>query len=151
MGHLPTIWGDGGRIQQVLGHLISNAVKFTPDGGSVTVSGRVVSQEQLDTRAPNPPLDDHFVEVIVADTGIGIEPSEQGRIFEQFYEVQDPSLHSTSKTEFMGGGAGLGLAITRGVAEAHGGWVWVESDGYDPDRFPGSRFHVVLPVGAPPG
>jgi signal transduction histidine kinase len=151
MGHLPTIWGDGGRIQQTLGHLIGNAVKFTPDGGSITVSGRVVSQEQLDTRAPNPPLDDHFVEVIVADTGIGIEPSEQGRIFEQFYEVQDPSLHSTSKTEFMGGGAGLGLAITRGVAEAHGGWVWVESDGYDPDRFPGSRFHVVLPVGAPPG
>jgi signal transduction histidine kinase len=151
MGHLPTIWGDGGRIQQTLGHLIGNAVKFTPDGGSITVSGRVVSQEQLDTRAPNPPLDDHFVEVIVADTGIGIDPSEQGRIFEQFYEVQDPSLHSTSKTEFMGGGAGLGLAITRGVAEAHGGWVWVESDGYDPDRFPGSRFHVVLPVGAPPG
>jgi signal transduction histidine kinase len=151
MGHLPTIWGDGGRIQQTLGHLIGNAVKFTPDGGSITVSGRVVSQEQLDTTAPNPPLDNHFVEVIVADTGIGIDPSEQGRIFEQFYEVQDPSLHSTSKTEFMGGGAGLGLAITRGVAEAHGGWVWVESDGYDPDRFPGSRFHVVLPVGAPPG
>jgi signal transduction histidine kinase len=151
MGHLPTIWGDGGRIQQALGHLIGNAVKFTPDGGSVTVSGRVVSHEQLDTTAPNPPVDDHFVEVIVADTGIGIDPSEQSRIFEQFYEVRDPSLHSTSKTDFMGGGAGLGLAITRGVAEAHGGWVWVESDGYDPDLFPGSRFHVVLPVGAPPG
>jgi signal transduction histidine kinase len=150
MGHLPSIWGDGGRIQQALGHLVANAVKFTPDGGAVTVSGRVVNQEQVDTTAPNPPSDDHFVEIIVADTGIGIDPGEQSRIFEQFYEVQDPSLHSTSKTDFMGGGAGLGLAITRGVAEAHGGWVWVESDGYDPDRCPGSRFHVVLPVGAPP-
>jgi signal transduction histidine kinase len=152
MGHLPSIWGDGGRIQQALGHLIGNAVKFTPDGGAVTVSGRLVSQKQMNSTAPDRPLvDDHFVEVIVADTGIGIDPTEQSPIFEQFYEVRDPSLHSTSKTDFMGGGAGLGLAITRGVVEAHGGWVWVESDGYDPDRCPGSRFHVVLPVGAPPG
>jgi signal transduction histidine kinase len=150
MRHLPTIWGDGTRIQQVLGHLIGNAIKFTPDGGSITVSGRVVSQRRLETTAPNQRKDDHFVEVIVADTGIGIDPSEQDRIFEQFYEARDPRLHSTSKTEFMGGGTGLGLAITRGVAEAHGGWVWVESDGYDPDLCPGSRFHVVLPVGTPP-
>jgi signal transduction histidine kinase len=152
MDHLPSIWGDGSRIQQALGHLIGNAVKFTPDGGTVTVSGRVVSQEKMNSTAPDRPLvDDHFVEVIVADTGIGIDPVEQSPIFEQFYEVRDPSLHSTSKTDFMGGGAGLGLAITRGVVEAHGGWVWVESDGYDPDRCPGSRFHLVLPVGAPPG
>jgi len=150
MRHLPTIWGDGTRIQQILGHLVANAIKYTPDGGSVTVSGRKLSKKQLDTTATHRPLDDQYVELIVADTGVGIDRSEQDRIFEQFYEVRDPSLHSTSKTDFMGGGAGLGLAITRGVAEAHGGWVWVESEGYDPVRFPGSRFHVVLPVGAPP-
>jgi len=86
----------------------------------------------------------------VTDTGIGIDQSEKDRIFDQFYEVRDPSLHSTSKTDFMGGGAGLGLAITRGVAEAHGGWVWVESEGHDPERCPGSRFHMVLPMGTPP-
>jgi signal transduction histidine kinase len=151
METLPTIWGDGVRIQQILGHLISNAIKFTPDGGSITVSGRIVSKKQQDDiMAATQPLDDEYVEIIVTDTGIGIDQSEQDRIFDQFYEVRDPSLHSTSKTDFMGGGAGLGLAITRGVAEAHGGWVWVESEGHDPECCPGSRFHVVLPTGTPP-
>ncbi len=145
MEHLPIIWGDGDRIQQMLSHLINNAIKFTPDGGRITVSGRVVSREGRDTMPEG-----RFVEIVVADSGVGIDPSEQDHIFEQFYEVRDPSLHSTSKTDFMGGGAGLGLAITRGVAEAHGGSIWVESDGYDPKRCPGSRFHVMLPVGAPP-
>ena len=145
MDHLPVIWGDGDRIQQMLSHLINNAIKFTPDGGRITVSGRVVSREGRDTMP-----DGRFVEIVVADSGVGIDPSEQDHIFEQFYEVRDPSLHSTSKTDFMGGGAGLGLAITRGVAEAHGGSLWVESDGYDPERCPGSRFHVMLPVGVPP-
>jgi signal transduction histidine kinase len=149
MEHLPTIWGDSTRTKQMLVHLIGNAIKYTPDGGSITLSGRQVGQE-IRSAASDHVEGEHFVELIVADTGIGIDPSEQDRIFEQFYEVRDPRLHSTSKTDFMGGGAGLGLAITRGVAEAHGGWVWVESEGYDPDTCPGSRFHVVLPVGAPP-
>ena len=149
MEHLPIIWGDGTRTKQMLVHLIGNAIKYTPDGGSITLSGREVGQE-IRAAASDRLEGEHFVELIVADTGIGIDPSEQDRIFEQFYEVRDPRLHSTSKTDFMGGGAGLGLAITRGVVEAHGGWVWVESEGYDPDSCPGSRFHVVLPVGAPP-
>jgi signal transduction histidine kinase len=150
MGHLPVIWGDGARIQQILDHLIRNAIKYTPDGGSITVSGKITGAE-TGAAEPEGSRDERFVEFIVADTGVGIDPGEQNRVFEQFYEVRDPRLHSTSKTAFMGGGAGLGLAITRGVAEAHGGWIWVESEGYDPDRCPGSRFHVVLPVGAPPG
>jgi signal transduction histidine kinase len=149
MEHLPVIWGDGTRTTQMLVHLIGNAVKYTPDGGSITLSGRQVGQE-IRAAASDHVEGEHFVELIVADTGIGIDPGEQDQIFEQFYEVRDPRLHSSSKTDFMGGGAGLGLAITRGVAEAHGGWVWVESEGYDPDSCPGSRFHVVLPVGAPP-
>jgi signal transduction histidine kinase len=150
MEHLPTIWGDGTRIRQILGHLIGNAIKYTPDGGSITVSGRMVGQK-AQAAMPDQLQDDQYVELIVADTGVGIDPDEQDRIFEQFYEVRDPSLHSTRETAFMGGGAGLGLAISRGVAEAHGGWIWVESDGYDPERCPGSRFHLVLPMGAAPG
>jgi signal transduction histidine kinase len=143
MEHLPLIWGDGTRIQQLLGHLIANAIKYTPDGGRITLSGRIVAPSAAQK-------DERFVELVVADTGVGIDPNEQDRIFEQFYEVRDPRLHSTSKIAFMGSGVGLGLAITRGVAEAHGGWVWVESEGYDPERCPGSSFHVVLPLGNPP-
>jgi signal transduction histidine kinase len=150
MGHLPVIWGDGARIQQILDQLIRNAIKYTPDGGSIIVRGQMAGAE-TGFAEPKGSQDERFVELIVADTGVGIDPGEQNRVFEQFYEVRDPRLHSTSKTAFMGGGAGLGLAITRGVAEAHGGWVWVESEGYDPDRCPGSRFHLVLPVGVPPG
>ncbi|GAB4536929.1 MAG: hybrid sensor histidine kinase/response regulator [Anaerolineae bacterium] len=149
MRHLPTIWGDGARIGQMLEHLIGNAIKYTPDGGRITISGRQMGHEAR-RLAPGHVEGDRFIELIVADTGVGIDPNEQERIFEQFYEVRDPRLHSTSKTDFMGGGAGLGLAITRGVAEAHGGWVWVESEGFDPQRCPGSRFHVVLPVGSSP-
>ena len=149
LDHLSPIWGDGGRIQQILSNLIGNAVKYTPDGGSITISGRVVGREVCAT-APDRLADETFVEFVVADTGVGVDPGEQDRIFERFYEVRDPRLHSTSKTDFMGGGVGLGLAIARGVTEAHGGWIWVESEGYDPERCPGSRFHVVLPVGTLP-
>jgi signal transduction histidine kinase len=147
--HLPVIWGDGARVQQILSNLISNAIKYTYDGGSITVSGRMVG-EGTHITAPDRLRNETYVELIVADTGVGVDPGEQDRIFEQFYEARDPRLHSTSKTDFMGGGLGLGLAIARGVAEAHGGWIWMESEGYDPERCPGSRFHVILPVGAPP-
>jgi len=149
LNHLPIIWGDGARLQKVLSNLIGNAIKYTPDGGRITISGRRLGQQAPDAGPPRP-SDEHFVELIVADTGVGIDPSEQDRIFERFYEVRDPRFHSTSKTDFMGGGVGLGLAIARGIAEAHGGWIWVESEGYDPERCPGSRFHLILPVGKPP-
>ena len=145
--HLPIMWGDGSRILQILNQIIGNAVKYTPNGGSVIVGGRALGQEG-DTAESAP--EGSYVELTVADTGVGIDAAEQERIFEPFYEVRDPRYHSTSKTDFMGSGAGLGLSIARGVAEAHGGWIWVESDGYDPERCPGSCFHVVLPMGSLP-
>jgi len=149
LDHLPPIWGDGSRIQQIISNLLANGIKYTPDGGSITISGRLIGREAR-VIASDRLQGDTFAELIVADTGVGIDPSQQDRVFERFYEVRDPRLHSTSKTDFMGGGVGLGLAIARGVAEAHGGWIWVESEGYDPARCPGSRFHVILPVGVLP-
>jgi len=128
------IIADPQRMLQVFRHVVVNAVKFTPDGGKIVVTSQ---------RRPG------FVEVRVADTGIGIAPENQQRIFEKFASVSDVSLHSTSKTKFKGGGAGLGLAIVKGIIEAHGGAVWCESPGFDERNCPGSTFHLMIPIMPP--
>ncbi|GIK42323.1 MAG: hybrid sensor histidine kinase/response regulator [Chloroflexota bacterium] len=142
---IPTMWADGERVTQILRNLVSNAVKYTPDGGTIEITVDMLGGVQ--TFVAEKPVQQQFVKITVGDTGVGIAPEDQERIFENFYEVRDLERHSTSKTEFMGGGAGLGLAIARGVAEAHGGSLWVESEGHDPDQCPGSKFHLILPLG----
>jgi len=84
--------------------------------------------------------------VQVADTGIGIDPANLEAIFTRFGGVADASLHSSGKTKFKGGGAGLGLPITKGIVEAHGGRIWAESPGCDEKACPGSTFHIELPI-----
>lgn len=69
-------------------------------------------------------------------------------IFEKFYRVGPVAHHSTGKTKFKGGGPGLGLTLARGIVEAHGGRIWVESPGYDETACPGSQFFIILPVQA---
>ena len=86
------------------------------------------------------------VEIIVSDTGVGVEPDSSEIIFSKFYQPGELTKHSTSKTRFKGSGAGLGLALAKGIVEAHGGRIWVESTGYDEVNLPGSKFHVVLPL-----
>jgi signal transduction histidine kinase len=87
------------------------------------------------------------VEIAVRDTGIGIDPALHHLIFEKFNQTGDVLLHSSGKTKFKGGGPGLGLAIARGIVEAHGGRIWVESLGHDEQTNPGSTFFVSLPTG----
>jgi two-component system, NtrC family, sensor kinase len=113
------IRADERKLRQVVFNLLSNAVKFTPSGGRVDVSAR---------------LDDGMVEVAVSDTGIGISPADQERIFEEFQQARDR----------MGGsveGTGLGLTLSRRFVELHGGRLWVESE---PGA--GSTFRFTLPV-----
>jgi signal transduction histidine kinase len=143
---LPLLRADAGRLQQVFFNLLSNSIKYTPDGGTVNIYAHVT--QGIELAHPNRPTSSsgRFIEVVFEDTGVGIDPEEQERIFGRFYEVRDPSLHSTSKTRFMGGGLGLGLAIARGIVETHGGFLWAESEGRDEERCPGSRFHVLLPI-----
>lgn len=123
-------FGDSERMYQAFRNLLTNAIKYTPDGGRITVGGR---------RLPG------FIEVTFEDTGIGIDPSDHIRIFEKFGQLGNIALHSSGKTKYKGGGPGLGLPITKGIIEAHGGSIWVESDGFDEESFPGTTFHVLIP------
>ena len=135
----PDIYGDIALIQKALYHLLINAIKYTPDGGSVLLrTFPCVMEEEI----PG-------VEITVRDTGIGLDAEHHDLIFEKFYQVGEVALHSSGKTTFKGGGPGLGLALVRGVARAHGGKVWVESSGHDETLFPGSTFHLQLPVNPP--
>jgi signal transduction histidine kinase len=124
-------FGDPERLFQVLRNMLTNAIKYTPDGGSIIIDGR---------KLPG------FLELIIHDTGIGIDPEDQGIIFEKFTRLGSISLHSSGKTKFKGGGPGLGLHIAKGIVEAHGGTIWAESPGYDEEKFPGSTFHLLLPM-----
>ena len=121
---VPTVRGDEARLQQVLVNLLHNAVKFSPDGGAVTVTVR-----------SEPP----DVVVSVADHGVGIPRAAQARIFERFYKVDRARVRGES------GGTGLGLAIARHIVEQHGGRIRVEST-----EGAGSTFSFTIPIAPPP-
>lgn len=118
---VPVVWADPQRTCEVLTNLIENATKFTPEGGSVTVTAR--------------PFDRHpaFVEVAVADTGCGIVADDLDRVFDRLYQV--------SRKRGPEPGLGLGLYISRELVQRQGGMIWAESE---VDR--GSTFRFVLPV-----
>jgi len=140
---LPPIQGDLKRLCQAFGNIIGNCVKYTPDGGRITITGRHFQETGVGGAMTT------YVEITIADTGIGIDAEDRELIFEKFYRVGSPDLHSTGSTKFKGAGPGLGLPIARGVIRAHGGRVWVDSPGHDETSFPGSTFHVVLPATLP--
>jgi signal transduction histidine kinase len=117
-GALPEIRGDRARLRQVLGNLIENAVKYSPEGGEVRVSATAANGA---------------VQIAVRDTGPGIPREQQGRIFDKFGRVDVPGASKP--------GTGLGLFIARSIAEAHGGSLGVSS-GVEP----GSTFTLTLPI-----
>jgi signal transduction histidine kinase len=127
---LPALRADAGKIEQVLINLINNSIKFTPATGAITIG---VSQMENMPDMPDGVLG--YVEISVADTGIGIPEEHRMHLFEKFYQAEG----SLSQKER--GGTGLGLAISKGIIEAHGGKIWFESnDGK------GSKFNFTLPI-----
>ncbi|MFN8595757.1 MAG: HAMP domain-containing sensor histidine kinase [Anaerolineae bacterium] len=134
---LRSFYGDPQRLYQVFDYVIGNAVKYTPDGGSITISLHLLDAPQ-DA--------DRFVEVRIADSGIGIAPEDLVHIFEKFYSKTDIARHSSSRTKFKGGGTGLGLSVVKGIVEGHGGRIIIESPGYDEEKLPGTTVRIFLPV-----
>jgi signal transduction histidine kinase len=102
----PSVRGDEARLEQVLSNLLTNAIKYSPEGGIIRVSGRVWPER---------------VVVTVSDEGIGIAPAKQTRVFDAFYRVDDAPTRRTQ-------GTGLGLYLAKAVVEAHDGRIWVESE-----------------------
>ncbi|MCR4406924.1 MAG: ATP-binding protein [Anaerolineae bacterium] len=116
---LPLVAGDPTRLEQVMTNLLDNAIKYTPNGGRVTVAARSGDREII---------------VEVRDTGIGISAEDQAHIFEKFFRVKSPQTEGIE-------GTGLGLAIVRSIIERHGGRVWVHSR-----LGVGSTFGFALPI-----
>jgi signal transduction histidine kinase len=125
---LPPVWGDRSRLSQILTNLVSNAFKYTPEGGQITVRARRhPSGEGVGGR-------NGFVLCSVADTGIGIRPEDRERLFTKYFRADDPTVRSVS-------GTGLGLVITKSLVELHGGEIWVESE-----EGKGSTFSFTIPI-----
>jgi two-component system sensor histidine kinase BarA len=122
---LPTLWGDGTRLRQVFLNLTENAIKFTPAGGTITLSAQMTHVEiEPDEDTPAIMLRGFkrpMIEVRVADTGIGIPSHERLRVFDAFYQVDSSSTREQ-------GGAGLGLSIVRRLVDAHDGSVSIEDN-----------------------
>jgi signal transduction histidine kinase len=112
---------DEARTAQVIGNLLSNASKYTPEGGLITITAATVAE-------------DGFLQVSVSDTGVGISTEDQAKLFNRFFRAKSASLTEAS-------GAGLGLHITRALVELHGGRIWLESE-----LGKGSTFHVTFPI-----
>ncbi len=138
---LPPIRGDGQRLSRVLLNLLSNALRYTPSGGRVTVVAKLVSREQSGQtggKVRTPGGNEQAAQLLlisVVDTGQGIPPEDLPYVFDRFYRADKSRARAS-------GGSGLGLAIAREIIAAHGGQIWASSPG--PGQ--GSTFSFTLPV-----
>jgi signal transduction histidine kinase len=140
---LPHIQADMQRMVQAFRNIILNAVKFTPDGGTIEISAHYEPAKEEG--------EIEYVKFAFKDTGVGIAQKDIELIFQKFYRGFDTQLHSTGLYKFMGAGPGLGLTIARGIITGHGGKIWAQSPGHDMQTFPGTTFFVRLPVNPPAG
>ena len=127
-GDLPNVWADRTRLAQVLVNLVSNANKYTPHGGQIEVAAEVCQNQWDPTGSPQ------VVHIWVKDTGIGISPEDQQKIFQKFFRSEDPKTREVP-------GTGLGLNITKSLVEMQGGQIWFESEYRQ-----GTTFHFTVPV-----
>jgi signal transduction histidine kinase len=123
---------DPDKVRDAVLNVLSNAIKFTPDGGEFALRARLKT--------------DDAIEIDVSDRGIGLERRELERLFDPFFTQFDPSRHSSGDFGFCKRGLGLGLSLVRKFVELHGGRVWAESE-----LGQGTRITLTIPSGAVPG
>lgn len=136
--NLPDIYADNQRLEQVLTNLVSNAIKFTPEGKNIKICSSIINANDIichkyfedDIKK----LHGDYIIVSVVDEGIGIEEKDLLRAFDKFAQIENSLSRNV-------GGSGLGLPIAKQLLEAHHGTIWCDSE---PDR--GSSFHFVIPV-----
>ena len=140
--NLPEIYADSQRLEQVLTNLVSNAIKFTPEGKNIIIRSHIARAEQL--KAPDCFKDDikklngEYIVVCVEDEGIGIAEKDLLRAFDKFAQIENSLSRKV-------GGSGLGLPIAKQLLEAHNGTIWCDSE-----LNKGSRFYFAIPVSKVP-
>ena len=132
------IFADTNRLEQVLTNLVSNAIKFTPAGGQINISSRIINAKDIKTensfKQDIEKLNGDYIEVCVADQGIGIEKENLRQVFDKFQQIENSLSRQV-------GGSGLGLAIAKQLIEAHNGAIWCDSI-----INKGSQFYFVIPI-----
>lgn len=136
---LPKIFCDETKIEQVFFALLENAVKYTDDGGKISIYLNYPSRYILKKYDLSP---NDYVEIIFEDNGIGIPENQLNAIFEKFVELSDIDKHHSSNDDFLGCGAGIGLSLCKGIVKEHKGFIWAENR----RSHNGSRFYVILPL-----
>ena len=131
---LPPVWGDEERLRQVFTNLVNNAIKYSPNGGSIRIGGWLEQTESSDSHSEDSKSTRKRVVLYIADQGIGIPQAELSNIFDQFYRIDSSLRRSTA-------GAGLGLFLCKAIVDAHGGQIWVRSE-----TNVGTTFFVALPI-----
>jgi signal transduction histidine kinase len=156
MESLPVFSADREYLEEVFSQLLENAIKFSRDGDEITVRAELTDRSLLEPKRGVLDLfndsflkqagHSSFILVEISDSGIGIHEDDHVHIFDKFYGAGDIRHHSSGRRKFLGKGPGLGLSIVKGMVEAHGGMVWVESQGQGSPVSAGSSFFVLLPT-----
>lgn len=133
MDKLPLVNLDTKKMETVFRNILINCIKFSGEGGKISLTGEVVEGKD----------EKRVVRITIQDQGCGISKFNLDKIFSEFFTLAPPP-NLAKETAIRG--SGLGLSIAKGIVEAHGGEIWAESPGFDPETFPGTTFYVTIPV-----